>query len=81
MARQVQGKNGRTVTLLNPSEKGRKYADELSNGVKLTNDEHLKMDKFNRPIPLSDTEKAWRSGYLAARKDSASCWKAQQKKK
>ena len=32
-------------------------------------------------IPLSDTQRAFRSGYLSAQKDSANAWKAKQKKK
>lgn len=78
MAVKINGKNG-PVTLLNPSEKGRKFADELKNGVKQTNTGHLKMGKDSKPIRLTDTEKAYRSGYLSARKDSAKAYKAKHK--
>ena len=81
MAKKVKRQNGTSVTLLNPSEKGRKYAAELRAGIHATNDHKIKRDKNGSPILLTDTEKAWRSGYLASRKDSANCWKAKQKKK
>lgn len=81
MAKTIIGRKGREITLLNPSEKGQKFADELRNGVALTNDQHLKFDESGRPQKLTDTQRAWRRGYLAARKDSADCWKAKQKKR
>lgn len=76
MARIVKSKSGKSITLLNPSEKARKFADELGNGVKQTNDGHLKYGKSGSPIRLTDTEKSYRSGYLDARKDSAKAFKA-----
>lgn len=81
MAKKVKRQNGTTVTLLNPSEKGNKYARELRADVKITNDGYAKQDNYGRPIHLTDTEKAWRSGYLSAQKDNANCWKAKQKKR
>ena len=80
MAILFRRKNGKEVTLLNPSEKGRKFALELKEGHRYTNAGKLKADE-DGPIPLSDTEKAWRSGYLSAQKDSANAWKARNKKK
>ena len=74
-------KNGKKIVLLNPAEKGAKAAAELKVGVHGTNDQKIKRDKFGNPIPLTDTEKAWRSGYLAARKDSANCYNAKMGKK
>ena len=76
MAVTVKNRKGNEVTLLNPAEKGRKFADELKNGVKLTNKGQLKMSKDSKPIRLTDTEKAYRSGYLSARKDSAKAYNA-----
>lgn len=76
-----KNKKGKEITLLNPSEKGRKCADELRAGVHATNDGMLKRDRYGNPIPLTDTEKAWRGGYLAARRDSANCYNFQHGKK
>lgn len=76
MAVKVKNRRGRTVTLLNPAERGRKFADELGNGVKLTNNFMIKTTPTGSPIRLTDTEKAYRSGYLAARKDNAKAYKA-----
>lgn len=73
-------KNGKKVTLLNPSERGKKFAAELKDGHMYTNSGKLKVDE-DGPIPLSDTQRAFRSGYLSAQKDSANAWKAKQKKK
>lgn len=38
MAVKVFDRNGRERTLLNPAEKGRKYANELKTGIRKTND-------------------------------------------
>ena len=69
-------KKGREVVLLNPSEKARKFADELGNGVKQTNTGMIKFDKSGKPVKLTDTEKSFRSGYLQARQDNAKAYKA-----
>lgn len=69
-------KTGKEVVLLNPSEKGAKYARELKSGVGETNKGLLKLDKNNKIVPLTDTQKAFRSGYLRAQKDSANAYKA-----
>ena len=58
-------KSGKTFTLLNPKEKGDKCAVELRSGRNIYTGEYL-----------SNTQKAYRSGYLASRKDSAKCYKA-----
>ena len=81
MATVIKTKNGKKVTLLNPAEKAAKAAAELRVGVHGTNDQKIKRDKHGKPITLTATEKAWRSGYLAARKDSAKCYKANKAKK
>ena len=75
MAVLFKRKDGKTVTLLNPGEKGKKFAQELRDNRKYTNDGKLKSD-----APLSKEEKAWRSGYLSARKDSAAAHNAKNKK-
>lgn len=38
----------------------------------------VKVNRQNKPIRLSDTEKAYRSGYLAAQKDSRRAYKSRQ---
>lgn len=81
MAVKITNKKGKTITLLNPAEKAAKAAAELKIGVHGTNDKKIKRDQYGNAIPLTDTQKAWRSGYLAARKDSAACYNAQQDKK
>ena len=81
MAVQVKTRTGKTVTLLNPAEKGRKCAAELKAGIHATNNGKVKKDKYGNPIPLTKTQKAWRFGYLSARQDSADCYKASKGKK
>lgn len=62
--------------LLNPSEKGTKYCKELHEGVKLTNEGAFKIDNAGNAMFLTDTQKAYRSGYLAAQKDAQRAFKA-----
>ena len=81
MAVRVKSKSGKTITLLNPAEKGRKYAAELKRGVHGTNDGQVKRNRQGKAIRLSDTQKAYRSGYLAARSDSAKAYKSNCKKR
>ena len=76
----VTNKKGKKVTLLNPSEKGRKYADELRNGAKQTNTGMIKWGKDGKPTRLTDTQKSYRAGYLDAQKDSAKAYKARNKR-
>ena len=76
MAVFLKNKKGRDVVLLNPSEKARKFADELGNGVKQTNIGMIKFNKNGQPIRLTDSEKSFRRGYLQARKDSAKAFKS-----
>lgn len=85
MAWTGKNKKGKTVTLLNPSEKGRKYANELKTGVRITNNGIPKVGENGKPIKLGKTGKeaqarAYRSGYLQTRKDSAKAWKSKRKK-
>lgn len=58
-------RNGKVFTLLNPHEKGSKAAVELRSGRNVYTGEYL-----------SGTQKAYRSCYLAAQKDSARCYNA-----
>ena len=68
--RTVINRNGKQVVLLNPNGKGRKYAYDLRTGKKHTNTGKVKKNW------LSKVEKAYRSGYLKARKDNANAWKS-----
>ena len=80
MAVKVTRKDGKQITLLNPSEKATKFANELATGIRKTNDGNYKPDKFG-DVGLSKEQRAYRSGYLDARKDSAKAWKHNQKKR
>lgn len=73
-------KTGKCRTLLNPAEKGRKFSAELKFGIHSTNDHQIKRNRKGKAMRLTDTQKAYRSGYLAARKDSANCFKSKNKK-
>ena len=75
----VKNRKGRTVTLLNPAQKGQKFAFELKAGKKVTNIGDVKLGKNGRAVELTETEAAYRSGYLDARKDSAKVFKHYQK--
>lgn len=74
-------KDGRQVTLLNPAEKGKKFVKELQIGCHHTNQMERKLDKDGNLQPLTKEERSYRAGYLDSRKDSANCYKANQKKK
>lgn len=82
MAKVIVTKEGKTLTLLTPSEKGTKYAKELHEKVRMTNAGNVKVNEKNdKPLKLTDTQSAWRSGYLSAQKDSAKCFNAKKKNK
>lgn len=74
-------KNGRERVLLNPQGKRNKAFAELQNGVKLTNDGKVKLKKNGQPMRLTDTEAAYRNGYIQAQNDSAKAYKYNQKRK
>lgn len=78
--KKVKTKSGKTITLLNPAEKGRKFADELKTGMHYTNDGEYKPDK-NGEIGLSDTQRAYRAGYLDSRSDCAKVHNYNKKKR
>ena len=80
MAFKTKNRKGFEVTLLNPSEKAAKYAGELRTGIRKTNDGKYKPDK-NGDVGLSKEGRAYRAGYLDARKDSAKAYKHNLKKK
>lgn len=82
MAKIYIRKDGKTIKLLNPSEKGVKFAKELRSNIAYTNNGKPKREKDGSTVKtLSKEQRAYRSGYLDARKDSAKAWKASQKKK
>ena len=81
MAVRVKNRNGKLVTLLNPSEKGKKFADELKIDRKMTNDGELKTNRRGETFQLTDEQRAYRAGYLAAQKDSAKAYNHNQNKK
>lgn len=80
MAVTVTNKKGKKVTLLNPSEKGKKFAFELKSGTPQTNNGLLKTDKNGKIRSLTKEQRAYRSGYLDAQKDSAKAYKHHQAK-
>lgn len=75
MAVVVRNRRGKNVTLLNPSEKASKYATELAYDVALTNDGVQKLDRKGQQKRLKTEQRAYRSGYLQARKDSSKAFK------
>ena len=84
MAVLVKNKKGKSIVLLNPAEKAKKYSVEISKknkGRAICNDGTLKKDKNGKQLKLSDTQKAWRGGYLQARKDNAKCFNAKKRKR
>ena len=68
MAFRTTTKTGKKIVLLNPSEKVLRYARQLKKG----------QDHAGKI--LSDTQRAYRSGYLDARTDSAKAFKAKKRK-
>ena len=81
MAVKVTSRSGKTVTLLDPAEKGAKYAKELKQGYKRTNAGQFKTDASGKGLKLDKAARAYRAGYLDAQKDSANAWKAGQAKR
>lgn len=65
MATLIETKNGKKIVLLNPAERSKRYARELSKGAK------------HNGIPLTDTEAAFRMGVLNERKMQAKIYNKQ----
>lgn len=61
---------GQKVRLLRPGEKSNKFALELKTNNRYTNEGQVKNRKNGKVMTLTDTQKAWRSGYLTARADN-----------
>ncbi len=81
MATKIKTKKGKSITLLTPKEKGEKYADELRNNIRYTNDGKYKADKDGVVDSLNKSQRAYRSGYLDARKDIGKAYAYSKKKK
>ena len=77
--KRIKTKKGKEIILLNPTEKSRKFAAELSTGMHYTNSGDYKPDK-NGEIGLTNTQKAYRAGYLDSRRDGAKVHKYYEKK-
>ena len=77
----VKTKSGKEIRLLTPSQKGAKAATELKKGVKLTNFGKVKRNKDGSPRKLNKAERAYRGGYLDARKDNAKAYVHNKKKR
>lgn len=71
MAKQIRLKStGQIITIFNPEERSEKYCEDLKYGFDTVSGKKL-----------TKNQKAWRSGYLKARKDNASAYKAKQRSK
>ncbi|MDE5601360.1 MAG: hypothetical protein K2J16_02575 [Clostridia bacterium] len=72
----ITDSDGVTTTLLNPSGKAAKYSAELKNNQRYTNYGAVKKDKNGQAQRLTRKQRAYRAGYLQARKDSAKAYNA-----
>jgi hypothetical protein len=70
MATVITTKNGKRITLLNPSEKSERYAEQLRTGVVQETEQRL-----------TKNQKAFRAGYLTARSDNAKVYKFKKKQR
>ena len=78
MAVTVRDRKGRERILLNPSEKGGKFARELREHRRYTN---KGVPKSGKASYLTQEGRAFRAGYLEAQKDSAKAYKAKNKRR
>ena len=76
-----KSKRGKEVTLLTPAGKGEKYGAELKSGIRMTNKLEPKTDLDGQISGLSASQKAYRAGYLDARRESADMYLADKAKK
>lgn len=72
----IHNETGVTKKLLTPKGKAEKFLRELSTGVKETNTGKTKVDQKGNVMFLTEAQKAYRSGWLDSRKDSAAAYKA-----
>ena len=81
MSKVIKTRDGKTVTLLNPAEKGDKYAKELRTGKRFTNDGKPKKGKNGQQLKVTKNGRAYRGGYLDARNDNAAAFNDKKKRK
>ena len=65
---------------LSPKRKGRKAAYELRTGKRFTNNRQPKRGKNGKQLTLSKAGRAYRAGYLDARKDIGRAVQAKRKR-
>ena len=65
MSRIHKTKSGTTIVLLNPAEKGKRYARQLKSGY-----------IAETGVVLSPVDKSFRIGYLTSRSDNAKAYKS-----
>ena len=65
MAKIIKTRKGNKVVLRNPAEKGKRYARQLKSGTVVETGKKL-----------SNTDRAFRIGYLTARSDNAKAYKS-----
>jgi len=80
MAVKVMNKLGHMVTLLSPKEKGQKCAKELREGYHYANDMQTVKHDEDGPLYLGKDQRAYRAGYLDARKDIGKAYESRKKK-
>ena len=68
--------DGSVKTFLNPHGKGVKYAAELKNNERYTNEGERKKTASGGTLHLTGKGRAYRAGYLQAQHDSAETYKA-----
>ena len=68
-------------TFLNPARKAKKFAGELKRGKRYTNEGKPKRDSKGNHMTLTKEQRAYRGGYLDARKDNARAYKANKAKR
>ena len=64
-----KSKNGKDIVLLNPAEKGKRYAEQLKAGKVIETGK-----------PLDEGDRKWQRGYLKSRSDNAAAYNANMKK-
>ena len=76
----VKTRSGKTIRLLSPAEKGKKAAYELKKGIRFTNMGKPKQNPDGSPMRLNKAQRAYRAGYLNARKDNAKAYNYNKKR-
>lgn len=73
--------DGTKFRILSPSEKGKKAAHELKTGKRVTNMNEPKRGRNGQQLKVTKQGRAYRHGYLDARKDIGQAAKAVRSKK